>query len=677
MADIRISSYDVQIAGTTDADPRLTSQSIEVLGSLSQPELVVTQFYVDVAGVKSGSLRVGRVYLEVLRELVAPSEIDVSASNILSLSTASHQDYIQRDASNSLAFTSSASETLFRGAQPLSQSLAFTSIASYTLLKFRYDVAQTLAFTETVGVGRPIRVSATNVENELHGYAGFTGPKPVSATTILDVVGFARIPEVYTRSVVTNIVLNQPVGLYGSRSYELSNTLSFSGYADNSIKVRSVTTEVDLSSVASGYATKQLTSELELSSIAQKGIHNEHVENELEFGQLVHINPITIGPGPRDRVSLPAQEIAFEQSAYTNLKSLVASTEIELGHLLHVVQPIYVSADSIMQWTEETTDPNNGTVSTILFGLQDAATFEIDRIIPQESPVWFDQFAKKVLVKVGAVSISASNELNLSQSVPKIKYLDASSSLDFEDYADLRHEFPATELSLESTVTYNVNYAPRLASNELDIISSFFAVPDKFSLCTYSPFIGNTNDPAAPQNVLKNQPIIDPNRHGVTLFHPWELPTQTINLRGPDLGNRDRLEFQRIKRETRGGTLVVWSDPMWPKNQRMVLSFSGLSESEGQNLLTFLTTTLGQEIGLVDWEGNTWRVVAMTPSEPLVRNSRCNLSINQDFEITRSTLRGRCADEIQFNDSASAMIVRNFYVEQELGFFEGVVQEMV
>jgi hypothetical protein len=329
-----------------------------------------------------------------------------------------------------------------------------------------------------------------------------------------------------------------------------------------------------------------------------------------------------------------------------------------------------------MQWTVDETDPNNGQVSTVLFGLQDAATCTINRPQIIESPVWFDQVAKKVLIKVDAISLSADNELELSSYNPQVRYLDASNELELEDYADTRAEFLTTSIDFESVATYNMNFAPRHASNELDIVSSFFAVPNKFSLCDYSPFVGNTNDPAAPQNVLKNQPVIDPNRHGVTLFYPWEVPTMTIDLRGPDLGNRNRLEFQRIKRETRGGTLVVWADPMWPKNERMVLSFSGLSESEGQNLLSFLSTTLGQEIGLIDWEGNTWRVVAMTPAEPLVRNSRCNLSINQDFEITRSTIRSRSDHEIQFNDSATVTIVRHVSVEQELGFFMAVSKGM-
>jgi hypothetical protein len=41
----------------------------------------------------------------------------------------------------------------------------------------------------------------------------------------------------------------------------------------------------------------------------------------------------------------------------------------------------------------------------------------------------------------------------------------------------------------------------------------------------------------------------------------------TLELRPPNLGNKDRLGFNRISRETRGGTLIVFADPMWPKTQ--------------------------------------------------------------------------------------------------------------
>ena len=49
--------------------------------------------------------------------------------------------------------------------------------------------------------------------------------------------------------------------------------------------------------------------------------------------------------------------------------------------------------------------------------------------------------------------------------------------------------------------------------------------------------------------------------------YPVVSPTVSVTLRSPELGNKDRLQFNRISRETRGGTLIVFADPMWPKVQ--------------------------------------------------------------------------------------------------------------
>ena len=45
------------------------------------------------------------------------------------------------------------------------------------------------------------------------------------------------------------------------------------------------------------------------------------------------------------------------------------------------------------------------------------------------------------------------------------------------------------------------------------------------------------------------------------------IGTFSVSLRAPNLGNKDRLSFNRVLRETRGGTLVVFADPIWPKVQ--------------------------------------------------------------------------------------------------------------
>ena len=118
-----------------------------------------------------------------------------------------------------------------------------------------------------------------------------------------------------------------------------------------------------------------------------------------------------------------------------------------------------------------------------------------------------------------------------------------------------------------------------------------------------------------------------------TLVYPAAPPySDWLTLRSPDLGNKDRLQFNRITRETRGGTLIVFADPLWPKVQVQVLSFSGLNETEARGLLDFMTTHLGLEIGYVDWEQRLWTGVITNTTEPMVQDGRGMYTASFEFE---------------------------------------------
>ena len=110
------------------------------------------------------------------------------------------------------------------------------------------------------------------------------------------------------------------------------------------------------------------------------------------------------------------------------------------------------------------------------------------------------------------------------------------------------------------------------------------------------------------------------------------IVSDSVTLRAPNLGNKDRLSFNRILRETRGGTLVVFADPIWPKVETLVLTFSGLRTAQARQLLAFLETHLGEEIGLLDWEGRAWKGVVTMPTEPVVQDSRNSFSASLEFE---------------------------------------------
>jgi len=108
--------------------------------------------------------------------------------------------------------------------------------------------------------------------------------------------------------------------------------------------------------------------------------------------------------------------------------------------------------------------------------------------------------------------------------------------------------------------------------------------------------------------------------------------TDSVALKTPNLGNKDRLGFQRVIRETRGGTLIVYADPIWPKTQTLVLTFTGLLRVEAQEMLTFIDDHLGLEVGLIDWEHRYWRGIITQPDEPAIEDKFDYFTVNFEFE---------------------------------------------
>jgi hypothetical protein len=635
---IKVTQQSIYAAGMSDPNPKLLGQCLEVLGT-NKPELQVSQFNIDVAGSISGDLHLGRLYLEVLQE--ATGAIEVSASNILVLTA---YDGTARLVESNLELDSEVDVIHTTLTPRVTSDITINSVVQSSILKDQFLVGMWL---------------------EINSIATYVGPISVAANSLLQLTATTYQPVIILSDCGSNLEFTQTIARHGTLNVSVTDELQFETYGDLTKKIRWAASTVEFVTHAEVVKIKVVGNVLELEQSARKDLFFESVESELDLSHNNWINPITIGPGQRDRIPLPAQEVAIDQTVRTNIQSYALTSNIDIITPTTVIGPYYVSAISITQWTEAEYN-DEGELEVTLLGLQDSATVATTPGRRASTHVGLEQLAHKVRLKASAISLSASNTLELAAGVPAIAYLDVVSDLDLNTSADTKGAFSENSVEFSSVVTYNTVFAPRLASNELDIISSFFAVPQHFSLCTYSPFTGSTTDPAAPKNILNNQPVIDPARRGVTLFYPWSAPTTTLNLRGPDLGNRNRLEFQRINRETRGGTLVIWADPMWPKNERLVLNFSGLTESEGQSALAFIAQSLGKEIGFTDWEGNTVYGVIMTPSEPLVRDGRKSLSLGFEIEISHTVIVGDCTSSLTFDNAATFNRNRDYSIESAI-----------
>jgi hypothetical protein len=152
----------------------------------------------------------------------------------------------------------------------------------------------------------------------------------------------------------------------------------------------------------------------------------------------------------------------------------------------------------------------------------------------------------------------------------------------------------------------------------------------------YTPFVGAgaAGSPTPPG------PLVGPTT-GLSrcqFVYPVVSPTVFVSLRNPEFGNKDRLQFNRISRETRGGTLVVLADPMWPKVETQVLTFTGLAQTQAQSLLSFLQSYLGQEVGFMDWEGRYWKGIVTNTTDPVVQDGRGAMyTASLEFECELTT----------------------------------------
>lgn len=111
--------------------------------------------------------------------------------------------------------------------------------------------------------------------------------------------------------------------------------------------------------------------------------------------------------------------------------------------------------------------------------------------------------------------------------------------------------------------------------------------------------------------------------------------------RSMNYGDIDRLAFDRIVRETRGGTLHVYADPIWPKTESLLFSISSIRRAKAYEVLDFLVAHLGREITLTTHEGRQWVGFVTNPNEAVTEDRPNSYTITIEFEgqVVQSSLR--------------------------------------
>jgi len=305
------------------------------------------------------------------------------------------------------------------------------------------------------------------------------------------------------------------------------------------------------------------------------------------------------------------QTISFSDAATALVdKHRTATHELGLTQSVEIRGPVYVQVHHVLDLQQS----DEGHAGVLNLGIDETLALEDKASLV--IPVSVNQTLSLTQSGVRKFTGIASQTLSFTQTVHagKSKAIHDVLGLSQIVHAGGTFNRPVTQdLGLEQACTYWVEGAGRLDRR-------------------YHPLVGDgPSSPAPPPTSL------DPPLEGVTdpfkLVYPSRgAVTDSCVLRAPNLGNRDRLSFNRINRETRGGTLVVFADPHWPKTQTLVLSFSALTKAESQDLLQFLTDHLGQEIGIIDWEKRYWRGIVTTTTDPVVEDSRGSFSAQLEFE---------------------------------------------
>jgi hypothetical protein len=216
-------------------------------------------------------------------------------------------------------------------------------------------------------------------------------------------------------------------------------------------------------------------------------------------------------------------------------------------------------------------------------------------------------------------SFTPSSTLNLVQTVEEGKGVDSST----------------TTLALTQTVSLSSDLLRTIEHTNIIGHSLTYFIEGACRSKQYAPFIGETTVSGAPAPPPETEPAVlyDSTTTRFKLMYPaLQTPTDTVELRAPELDNIDRIAFGRISRETRGGKLTVFADPNWPQVQTVIVTFIGLLKTEVDDLLDFFVAYLGKEIGIQDWEGREWVGVITTPNEAAVQDGKESWTITFEFE---------------------------------------------
>lgn len=437
-----------------------------------------------------------------------------------------------------------------------------------------------------------------------------TADHPLITRDASNTISFTQLAETagteFTLTADNTLSFTQAVGRGGSLGYAASNTISFTQSGSVSIPLK-----VDLTA----------SNTLSLTQTNDNGLLVRTAHNTITFTQS------NVQAGEQE---LTAKDtITFTQSAGSGLISRTAHNYVEftqqgLGGFVSVNATSLTASDtlSLSQEVNRSLALGSGTSLTA----SDTLSFTQKAIFP--------------------IDLTGENTLTLTQTADGNPGKTGTQTITFTQsaVAAFNRNMTASNTISFSQGTSGVNFR-----NGLPILGTGCDATK-----TYSPFSGGGTPLVRPVAPALNR------KTDVEFFYPTGAvcsATTSIILRTPNFGDRDRNQYNRVNRESRGGSLRVYRDPQWPKIRTLVMDFSGVKDSEVSDILTFLEDTLGQQIGFRDWNSRVWYGLITNPDAAITRTGRANRNdIALEMEVTDTGLEVNACNLLELSQTASAVV---------------------
>ena len=324
-----------------------------------------------------------------------------------------------------------------------------------------------------------------------------------------------------------------------------------------------------------------------------------------------------------------------DAAAVDNLSTLV--------DLATAAGPIYVTAaDKLTITTTQISPTPPFAWITTTTGMVDAVAVTTLHNNQQTGDLMsFGQIAIGANARANGTAVSASDALLLGDVANLSIPVSASDTMSLSDIAGVGHAnaITADTMALAQVVSLAINHAPVTIPDPLSLSDAVsFILEQGCSRFLFAPNIGSNSSSTAPAPPPSKLPAAAATT-GFRLFYPATGPaTATVVLsRGPEFGNIDRFTPDRVNRESRGGTLFIFADPIWPKFHTLVLKFSSLKKSDAYALRNFMAAYPGQKIGLIDWENRAWSGVITNQQDPMIQDDRNSFTSSFEFQGERVT----------------------------------------